>query len=295
MSQSATEQEAPSGIVAAVRRFGDILAFVLLGYVAVELLVALGRLLMPRKATFSGSPTSSFAMRAFELDSSFLSLTLLGAVVLAVALVTVAGARSKLARPVVITALAVLGLGALLGLITTLASLFAHDSYGIFSGRAKAESFLGLILILAAYVLVGLILFRMLNAPELRPAPKPQPAYGQQYPGAVPQGYGGYQQPQGQPPVYGYQQPQGQYDAQPTYPAPAYDPAPQHSAPVYDQPPAHPQQPPQQQQQHGQPYDPSSPPIWEQPPPPPPPPGQPGGWPAPPQQPEHQQRWPDNQ
>lgn len=288
MSQSATEPAAPSGVLAAVRKFSDLLAFLLLGYVALEFLLALGRLLVARKG-YLGIPQSTFSQRAAFVDSSFLSLLTLAAVVAAVVLVIGVGQRSKLARPVVIIALALLAFGALLGLITMLASLFTHSSYT--TGRDKAESLLGLLVVLAIYVVVGLVLLAVLGSAELRPAPKPQRAYGQ-YSGGQQggqQGYGGYPPAQ---PAYGYHQPQGQYDSQPTYqpPAPAYD------------------QPPPGVQQHGQPYE-SAPPIWEQPATPPP--AQPAAWPQPqaqpqaqpqqPQQPSPQQqppgqpRWPEDQ
>jgi hypothetical protein len=282
MSQSAAEPASPSGVVAAVRRFGDPLAFLLLGYIGLEYLFAVGHLLIERKS-FAGIG-SSFADRASTVDSSFLNLFFLFLVAVAVVLATVIGQRSKLARPIVITALAIVGAGAVLGFLTMLIGLFSD----IPTTRDKVETVLTELVIIAVFVVVGLVLLALLSSPELRPAPKPQPAY-QQYPGA-PQGYPGYPPP-GQPGYGGYQ-PQGQYDSQPTYQqpvAPAYDPPPPHGAPTYDPQPQH--GAPQQGHQHDPP-----PPIWEQSEPPqPPPPPQQSSWPPPPppQQPPGQQRWPE--
>ncbi|PZS32706.1 MAG: hypothetical protein DLM59_07705 [Pseudonocardiales bacterium] len=306
MSQSATEPAAPSGIVAALRKYADLLAFLLLGYLVLQYLVTLGHLFGGKSLL---GTESKFADRAFEIDisflsGSFLSIVVLGVVAAAVAMATVVGERSKLARPVIIAALGVVAAGAVLGFITLVVGLFADGT--TFGGRLKTETALTLLVLLALYVVAALVLLGMLSSPELRPVAKPQPAYGQ-YQGA-PQGYGGYQQ-QAQPP-YGYQ-PQGQYDSQPpyqqqAYEQQAYDQPTQQGAPSYEQSPQQPQQspayeqpsyeqPPQQPQQSPA-YE-SPPPIWEQPAAPPPPSAQqPSGWPppqAPQQQPPSQQRWPE--
>ncbi len=295
MSQSATEPAAPSGIVVAVRKFRDLIAFLLLGYVALDYLLGLGHLLIARKSSFGSS--SSFTQRAANVDSTFLSLFVLGVIVVAVLLVLALGERSKLARPVVITALALEAVGVLFGFITMVAALFTKGDFT--TTRDKVESTLSLLLVLGIFVLVGLVVLGILTSPELRPAPKPQPAY-QQYQGA-PQGYGGYQQ-QGQQ-AYGYQpqgqydspppyQPQGQYEQQqppglPAYEQHAYEQPTQQGGPAYEQ-----QQPPPPQQPQQQPAYEPPPPIWE-PAPPPPPAQQPQGWPPPPPPQQPQQRWPE--
>ncbi|MEP6697878.1 MAG: hypothetical protein ABJA34_13520 [Pseudonocardiales bacterium] len=275
MSPSTAETPAPSGVAAAFRKFGDLLALLLIASVALDYLLGLGRLLIGSRA-YPGAPTTSpFTERAGFADTTFLSLTSLALVVVAVLLVTVVGGRSRLARPVVIVALALVAIGALLGFISMVAGMFSH----VFTTRNKIETLLGLLIVLAIFVVVGMVLLQVLSSPELRPAPKPQPAYAQ-YQGQQ-QGYGGYPPQRQQQQVYGYP-PQGQYDPQPSYQ--------QH----YEQPPTQVGQPYEQQQQA---YEPP-PPIWEQPPNPPPS-QQPSGWPVqppsqqPPQQASPEQRWPE--
>lgn len=147
----------------ASRKFLEPLSFVLLGYVLLSYLIALFHLIIGPKTNlaFTGGAeqhtsfpiTERFASEA----SSFLSLLLLGVIVVAVLLCTHVGSPTPHARPVAFVGLGVLGFGAVLGLISAIGGLADKSSNYYGGGRAKAEQFILDLVIVALFVLAALL------------------------------------------------------------------------------------------------------------------------------------------
>jgi hypothetical protein len=232
----------------ALQKLREPAAFALVGAAGLQVLAGLVSLL-------GGS--GSFTYRALDEAGGFGQLTGVSVALLAglaVLLVSWGDAPSSQARIIVIIALAVLGIGILFGVLTTLAGMAASSpSYTIgdrtISGGGpgfgvKAPAFLFGISKLAVSGIAGYFVFSVFQKMQpAKPAAQPgglQAGYGQQYgqPGYQ-QGYGqqqGYEQ-YGQQPPYGqsgeqpygqqqygqpgYQQPYGQQQGQQGYQQPA--------------------------------------------------------------------------
>ena len=230
----------------ALQKLREPAAFALVGAAGLQVLAGLVSLL-------GGS--GSFTYRALAEAENFGLLTGIGVAalaILAVLLVTRGDSPSPQARIIVIVALAVLGVGILFGVITTLAGMAASSpSYSIggqtVSGGGpgfgeKGPAFLFGISKLAVSAIAGYFVFSIFQSL--------QPAKPAAQPGGLQQGYQQYPQQYGQPgyEAYGQQQyPQQQYgqpDPQQQYGQP--DPQQQYGQQAY------PQQQPYPQQQYGQ-------------------------------------------
>ncbi|WP_304523667.1 hypothetical protein [Actinocorallia sp. API 0066] len=239
----------------ALQRLREPAAFVLLGAAALQLLAGLISL-------FSGS----FTANAYYETGSFGLFAGIGLSALGVLTVIFAtyGTPSPQAKNIVTGALAVLALGAALGLLCLFAGLLADSRF--ISGGSKAAAFfwgLSKLAVTGAAAYYAFLNFRTFQ--PARPAPVPGQVYGQQ-PYGEPYGqqaqYGQQPQQYGQP-QYGVQDP---YAQQPTA-QPAQDPYGQQpqqygqpAAPQYGQP-----QDPYGQQQYGQPAQPGQPAPGQQP------------------------------
>lgn len=257
----------PGAVTTALSALRLPIALALLAYLVLDFLISLGRIISGGRGIVT-SAGPGFAERAASQQSTFLSpLTL----ILLVLLVAIVAAREpiKLARPVVLTALVLTGVGLLFGLVGLLSAFFVDSRFGFNTTRDKIEQTLLDLPVLALYVLFALFLLALLGAKGLPRTPKPQRSqqYGQQYPGASQGGIPGFPPLEQQP--YGYQQPpQSQaHDPWQGYPQQGYQQQqPYQQEPQYQQPP---QQPWQQQRPAEQsPYQqPQQPPYRQQDPP----------------------------
>jgi hypothetical protein len=241
----------------AAQRLREPGAWVLLGSVFLQVVSGLISL-------FTGGRGTTFSYRAFVFtnsDSFFSGVAAVAIVVVAVLLVSrVGGAPTAQARNVALGGVILLGVIALLDVITILAGLAAGSSSGgiVFDVPAgeKLSMFLYGIAKLAVLAVGACYAFSVFQSPgPARPAgPQyPQQGYGQPAPPYGP-AYGQVQQPYGQPQPYGPQQFYGQpqpYGQQMPYPQQQYgQPA------YYQQPTAQPGQPAQPGQQPAQPGQP---------------------------------------
>lgn len=177
-----------------------------------------------------GGGLDTFQSRALSASSAFLGIVPVALPFAAVLLATKFGPLLARARLIVIGALCVQGLAALFGLIAWIGGSFGdHTSINLLMSQ-----FLGGALWLALLGLAGFYAITVMRAPELRPAPKPQPQQGfaphPGYPGGPYQGMqqgpppGQAGQP-GQPgPPPGYGGPQPGYPSGQQAPMPGYQP-----------------------------------------------------------------------
>lgn len=239
------------------KKLREPIAALLLGAAALYLIVRFAQLF---------KDNGTFTERALLLQQSFVDPVWIVVVVLAGLLVTTTGERTPRARVIVLVALAILGVMALLAIITWLAGLSSDLEFGLGGNGKIAGSFLlfASLAVIAAALLLLYSLFRSLPAPVRQRAP-------QQW-GGQPQQWGGQQ-----PPQWGGQPPAPTATPQPGAGGSWTSPGVQPSGP----PP--PSQPAPPAQTWGQPA-PAQQPSWGQPGPPQPhqsppgqPPSQPGG------------------
>ncbi|MDX6744614.1 hypothetical protein [Actinocorallia sp. A-T 12471] len=249
----------------ALQRLREPAAYLLLGAAAVQVLAGLISL-------FAGAAFTSNAFgESYGAVGSFTGFILAALVVGAVLLAT-SPAPSAAAKTIVTGALAVVGVGLALGVITLFAGLLSEYASG---GDKAAAFFFGLSKIAISAGAGYYVFLNFKTFQPARPAQVPGQVYGQQ-PYADPyaqqqQQYGQQPQQYGQP-QYGVQDPYAQPGAQQPAAQPGQDPySPQHSAPAdpyaqgqYGQPgqqygqsdaygqPAQPGQPAQGQPQYGQ-------------------------------------------
>jgi hypothetical protein len=270
-------------VTEATKKIREILAFGLLGVAAVLVVTYFFLLFKTEQGPFGKGTFST--MSALEM-SRFVSPVLVGLIVLAVVLVTHLGDVTNSARNITISALVLLGVMMLLGLVTWIAALTADNLdyfIGDGLGQGKVTGSIVQLAYLALAGLAGLFTFTVLSA---LPAPVRQGA-------AQAGGWAGYdpsQFGQGQPgQPAGAQQWAGQQPADPSQPWPSPAEQQQWAQPA--------------EQQWGQPSEQSQwgqqppPPQWEQPSEPsqwgqPSEPGQPAGWNQPPWPPAEQQPTP---
>ncbi|GAB2848547.1 hypothetical protein GCM10022221_54890 [Actinocorallia aurea] len=249
----------------ALQRLREPAAYLLLGAAALQVLAGLIWL-------FSGSGFTQSAYGETSSSGNFTGLILSVLLVLAVLFVT-RPAPSAAAKNVVTGALAIAGIGLLLGVISLFSGLLAEFATG---GGKAAAFFYGLSKLAISGGTAYFVFLNFKTFQPVRPAPVPGQVYGQQPYAADPYGQQQYGQPQ-----YGVQDPYAQ-PAQPA--APGQDPyTPQHSAQPGQDPYAPPQPQYGQPGQYGAPQDPygqQQPQYGQQPAQPQPqqPQADPGGW-----------------
>lgn len=252
-------------VLESAKKHRELFAWVLLGYVAANLLVDF-------VALFLGD---GFVDNSTGLAASFVSPVAAGAVALAVLLVSAGEAPTGQARTVVGTALGLVAVTLLVGLVTWVASLTADSVATGTQTTLRSLTFLVAAGLMAAAGYLAYLVYAAVPA-RVRQVPT-GPGYGQQWGPPSTLGYTGYDQSQygpqyGQPQYgqqYGPQYGVPQYGAQygPQYGQPQYGPpyGQQYGQPEYGQPPYG--QPEYGQPQYGEPYP------QQQPPPQGPPPG----------------------
>ncbi|HUR02427.1 MAG TPA: hypothetical protein VM347_07805 [Nonomuraea sp.] len=208
-----------------VARLREPAAWLMLAGGGLNILVAIGKVLVSSSSSLSADLSLSFADRAFSNFGNFTSPVTTALLVGSVLLLTKTGPPSPQAKPVAFGATAMLAVATLFGAITLVLGLFAGNG-----ARLTAEFVLRGVPVLA---LTGIALVYLLPLvlPD-RPAVQPQQGYGQQFPNApygqqppIQQPYGeqppfagapaeqqGYGQ---QPPSYGGQPEQAGYGQQP--------------------------------------------------------------------------------
>ncbi|MFD1542166.1 hypothetical protein [Nonomuraea guangzhouensis] len=225
-----------------VTRLREPAAWLMLAGGGLNILVAIGKVLVSSSASLSGELALSFADRAFSNFGNFTSPVTTALLLGSVLLLTKVGPPSPQAKPVAFGAAAMLGIATLFGAITLVLGLFAGNG-----ARLTAEFGLRGVPVLA---LTGIALVYLLPLvlPD-RPAVQPQQGYGQQFPNAPYGQQPPLQQPYGeQPPFAGGPAEQQSYGQQP----PSYGGAPEQPGyvpqpPSYGGPveqPAYGQQPP---------------------------------------------------
>jgi hypothetical protein len=193
-------------VTEATKKIREILAFGLLGVAAVLVVNSFALLFKTEQGPFGKGSFST--MSALEM-SRFVSPVLVGMVVLAVIVVTHLGGVTDNARNITISALVLLGVMMLLGLITWIAALTAENLdyfIGDGLGQGKVTGSIAQLAYLALAGLAGLFTFTVLSAlpvPERTGAAQPggwsgydpsqfgqaqpgQPAGAPQWPGQQP-------------------------------------------------------------------------------------------------------------
>ncbi len=175
-----------------VGKLAEPLAFLLIGCVALQYLLAIGQILVGPKTQYgySGGTTTFSAYpvadRPQQHTASLLSVYLLVLLLAAVAVVTVFGVTAH-ARLVVLGTLVVVAAGALLGPVCATGGLFVRGTT-CYGARDTVGGLLGYLVLLGIFVVLGLL--RLSATAAVAAAPRPGGASG---PGA----YGGYGQQQG--------------------------------------------------------------------------------------------------
>ncbi|MEU4228744.1 hypothetical protein AB0F17_31000 [Nonomuraea sp. NPDC026600] len=208
-----------------VARLREPAAWLMLAGGGLNILVAIGKVLVSSSGSLPTDLALSFADRAFSNFGSFTSPVTTALLLGSVLLLTKVGTPSPQAKPVAFGAAAMLGIATLFGAITLVLGLFAGNG-----ARLTAEFALRGVPVLA---LTGIALVYLLPLilPD-RPAVQPQQGYGQQFPNAPYGQQPPVQQPYGeQPPFVGAPAEQQGYGQQP----PSYGGQPEQ--PVYAQQP----------------------------------------------------------
>ncbi|MGH3385424.1 MAG: hypothetical protein ACRDO1_12650 [Nocardioidaceae bacterium] len=246
-------------VLESAKKHRELFAWVLLGYVAANLLVDF-------VALFLGD---GFVDNSTGLAASFVSPVAAGAVALAVLLVSAGEAPTGQARTVVGTALGLVAVALLVGLVTWVASLTADSLATGTQTALRSLTFLVAAGLLAAAGYLAYLVYAAVPARVRQQQAPTGPGYGQQQWGPPANlGYTGYDQSQ-----YGPQYGQPPYGQQygPQYGVPHYGP--QYGQPQYGPPYGQPEygqqygQPEYGQPGYGEPYP-------QQQPPQGPPPGQ---------------------
>ncbi|MEU7861490.1 hypothetical protein [Nonomuraea sp. NPDC049141] len=192
-----------------VARLREPAAWLMLAGGGLNILVAIGKVLVSSSGSLSGDLALSFADRAFSNFGNFTSPVTTALLLGSVLLLTKVGTPSPQAKPVAFGAAAMLGIATLFGAITLVLGLFAGNG-----ARLTAEFVLRGVPVLA---LTGIALVYLLPLvlPD-RPAVQPQQGYGQQFPNAPYGQQPPMQQPYGeQPPFAGVPAEQQGYGQQP--------------------------------------------------------------------------------
>jgi hypothetical protein len=208
-----------------VARLREPAAWLMLAGGGLNILVAIGKVLVSSSGSLSADLALSFADRAFSNFGNFTSPVTTALLLGSVLLLTKVGTPSPQAKPVAFGAAAMLGIATLFGAITLVLGLFAGNG-----ARLTAEFVLRGVPVLA---LTGIALVYLLPLvlPD-RPAVQPQQGYGQQFPNAPYGQQPPIQQPYGEQPPFaggpaeqqGYGQQPPSYGGQPEQPGYAQQP-----------------------------------------------------------------------